>query len=43
MTVDFYLITGVSLGIEYVEEDEEEETPNAVILDLFILRIFLEW
>lgn len=43
MSVNFHLITGVSLGIEYIEEDEEDEIPNAVVLDLFILRIFLEW
>lgn len=47
MTVDLDLITGVALGIEYVEpivdEYTGEEFPATLIVDLLILRFIIQW
>lgn len=37
------LITGVSLGLEYVSPDYENDIPSTLIIDLFILRVLIQW
>lgn len=39
MYVDFTLISGCMLGIEYVEDLEF----NNVVIDLFVVRILVSW
>lgn len=44
-TVHYEIITGMSVGIEYVEPglfDEEDET-HYIAVDLFILRLVFAW
>jgi hypothetical protein len=43
MTIDMDLITGVSLGIEFVEAIPELDVGKSIILDLFIVRFFIEF
>ena len=39
MVVDFSWITGMSLGIEFIEDTEDKY--NYLVLDLLILRIMI--
>lgn len=44
MTVETGLITGLSLGAEYVEANEEAGIEySCIVIDLLILRIVLEF
>lgn len=45
-TVHFEFITGMSLGIEYVEPglfDDDEEEIHYLAVDLLILRLVFAW
>lgn len=47
MNIDVALITGVSLGFEYISAQEFEEhfgedIPNTIVIDLFIFRFIIE-
>jgi len=43
VTIDYTLITGLSIGAEYVEADEEAGIENSCfIIDLLILRVVIE-
>lgn len=37
------LISGVSIGLEYVPPDYEDDTPSTLIIDLLILRVLIQW
>lgn len=41
MTVEYDVINGFCLGIEYVPETEDYE--QAIILDLLLIRILIQW
>lgn len=43
MIIDMDLITGVSLGIEFVDAIPELDVGKSIILDLLILRIIIEF
>lgn len=42
MLIILELITGVSVGIEYIELDDGGP-PNNLIIELFIARLILSW
>lgn len=43
MAIDYHLICGFSLGFEFVDADEEEDIPNAIVIDVFIVRFLIQW
>jgi hypothetical protein len=43
MSVACDFIHGVAVGIEYVEAAPEVGHPSTVILDLFIIRVLIQW
>lgn len=43
MTISFDLITGVSVGIEFVEAIPELDVGPSVLVDLLIFRILIEF
>ena len=43
MDIAYDLICGFSFGIEYVEEDYDEDIPRTLIVDLFIVRFLFQW
>jgi hypothetical protein len=40
MVIEFHLIPGMMLGIEFVSEIED---CNALVIDLFVLRTMIFW
>jgi hypothetical protein len=42
MEYDVDLIFGVNLGVEFVPAIPEEDIPNTLIIDLFIVRILIQ-
>jgi hypothetical protein len=40
MVIEFHLISGMMLGIEFVSEIED---CNALVIDLFVLRTMIFW
>ena len=42
LDLDFDIINGVNVGLEYVPAQEEDEY-NTIILDLFLLRVLFQW
>ena len=43
MIIDFYLITGLMAGFEYVEIDGEDDIEKGIVIDLFLVRIMFLW
>ena len=43
MIVDFYLISGMMLGAEFVHLDGEDDLHKGIVVDLFVLRIMFLW
>jgi hypothetical protein len=40
MAIEFHLISGMMLGIEFISEMEE---CNALVIDLFVVRTMIFW
>lgn len=36
-------INGISLGMEFVPENEEEDYDNTFIVDLLVIRLLFQW
>lgn len=36
-------INGISIGIEYVPENDEEDYDQTLILDLLVIRLLFQW
>jgi hypothetical protein len=43
MEIILHLISGMSLGIEYVSPEATEDGSKCVVIDLFILRVMCFW
>jgi hypothetical protein len=44
MQISSDLITGLALGIEYVEANEDADIPHSVLIfDLLVLRVIVEF
>lgn len=43
MILDFYLISGLMFGAEFVQLDGEDGLEKGIVIDLFVLRIMLLW
>jgi hypothetical protein len=43
MLVDFYLISGMMIGAEFVHLDGEDDLYNGIVIDLLIFRIMFLW
>jgi len=43
MIVDFYLISGIMLGAEFVHLDGEDGLEKGFVVDLFVVRIMFLW
>lgn len=43
MMIDFYIISGMMLGIEFVELDGSEDIEKGIVIDIFLLRIMFLW
>ena len=42
MMIDFYLISGMMLGFEYVPY-QEDGFNHGIVIDIFVLRIMFLW
>jgi hypothetical protein len=43
MIIDFYLISGMMVGAEFVNLDDEEDFSKGIVIDLFVFRIMFLW
>jgi hypothetical protein len=43
MIIDFYLISGMMVGAEFVNLDDDEDFNKGIVIDLFVLRIMFLW
>jgi hypothetical protein len=41
--IDFYLISGLMVGTEFVHLDGEDGFSNGIVIDLFVVRIMFLW
>lgn len=43
MTISMDFITGVAIGLEFVDAIPEDGIDNTVIVDILILRLMFQW
>ncbi len=43
MIIDFYLISGMMVGAEFVQLGDDDEFSKGIVIDLFVFRIMFLW